>query len=60
MTQEQLARRAGVTRQTIMSIEQGRTTPSVFLAYRIAAVLNVPVTGVFAVDRVTQQPGSGG
>jgi putative transcriptional regulator len=47
MTQENLARRVGVTRHTIISIEQGRTTPSVFLAYRIAAVLNVPVTELF-------------
>jgi putative transcriptional regulator len=49
MTQEQLARRIGVTRQTVMSIEIGRTTPSIFLAYRLAAVLNVSVTELFSV-----------
>jgi putative transcriptional regulator len=49
MTQEQLARRTHVTRQTIMNIEAGRTTPSILLAYRIAAVLNVPVTELFSI-----------
>ena len=50
MTQEELALRTGVTRQTIMSIERGQTNPSVLLAYKIAAALTVPVTDVFQME----------
>jgi putative transcriptional regulator len=47
MTQQELATLAGVSRQTILNIEYGRTHPSILLAYRIAAALNVPVTALF-------------
>jgi putative transcriptional regulator len=47
MTQEELALRTGVSRQTIMSIERGETNPSVLLAFKISAALNVPITDVF-------------
>jgi putative transcriptional regulator len=47
MTQEPLAKQTGVARQTIINLERGRTIPSIFLAYRIAAVLDVPVTDLF-------------
>ena len=50
MTQEELALRAGVSRQTIMSIERGDTNPSVLLALKIAAVFDVPITEVFQMD----------
>jgi len=50
MTQEELALRTGVSRQTIMSIERGQTNPSVLLAYKIAAAFNVPITSVFDMD----------
>lgn len=50
MTQEELALRVGVSRQTIMSIERGATNPSVLLAYKIAMALQVPVTNVFEVE----------
>ena len=50
MTQEELALRTGVSRQTIMSIERGQTNPSVLLAYKIAAALATPVTEVFAME----------
>ena len=50
MTQEELALRTGVSRQTIMSIERGQTNPSVLLAYKIAAVFGVPVTEVFDME----------
>lgn len=50
MTQEELALRTGVSRQTIMSIESGRTNPSVLLAYKIAAALGVDITAVFAME----------
>ena len=39
MTQEALAKLAGVTRQTIISLEQGRYNPSLFLAYKITKAL---------------------
>ncbi len=47
MTQEELALRTGVSRQTIMSIERGQTNPSVLLAFKISAALNFPVSEVF-------------
>ncbi len=50
MTQEELALRTGVSRQTIMSIERGQTNPSVLLAYKIAAAFGVPVTEVFDME----------
>lgn len=50
MTQEELALRTGVSRQTIMSIERGQTNPSVLLAYKISAALEADVTEVFAME----------
>ncbi len=50
MTQEELALRTGVSRQTIMSIERGQTNPSVLLAYKISAALGVLITEVFDME----------
>lgn len=50
MTQEELALRTGVSRQTIMSIERGQTNPSVLLAFKIAAALSAPLTEVFTME----------
>ncbi|MEQ1849632.1 MAG: helix-turn-helix transcriptional regulator [Candidatus Peribacteraceae bacterium] len=50
MTQEELALRVGVSRQTVMSIERGATNPSVLLAYKIATALQSPVTEVFQME----------
>jgi putative transcriptional regulator len=50
MTQEELALRTGVSRQTIMSIERGQTNPSVLLAFKIAAALSVAVNDVFQME----------
>jgi putative transcriptional regulator len=50
MTQEELALRTGVSRQTIMSIERGQTTPSVLLAFKIAAALGAVVHDVFVME----------
>jgi putative transcriptional regulator len=50
MTQEELALRTGVSRQTIMSIERGETNPSVLLAFKIAAAFGVPLTDVFNME----------
>ena len=48
MTQAQLAERVGVTRQTIIAIEQGRYSPSLDMAFQIARVFRVPLDEVFA------------
>jgi putative transcriptional regulator len=47
MTQAQLAHRIGVTRQTIIAIEQGRYSPSLEMAFQIARVFRVPLDEVF-------------
>ena len=47
MTQAELAKRIGVTRQTVIAIEQGRYSPSLELAFQIAHVLGVPLDDVF-------------
>ena len=47
MTQAQLAERVGVTRQTIIAIEQGRYSPSLEMAFQIAQVFGVPLDAVF-------------
>jgi putative transcriptional regulator len=47
MTQAQLAKRVGVTRQTIIAIEQGRYSPSLEMAFQIARVFRVPLDEVF-------------
>ncbi len=47
LTQAELARRVGATRQTIIAIEQGRYSPSLEMAFQIAAVLDVTITEVF-------------
>lgn len=47
MTQEQLAKMAGVTRHTIMAIEAGKYAPSLLLAFRIAKAFGVPLDQVF-------------
>ena len=51
MTQQQLADRAGVTRQTILSIERGRYNPSVGLALLLAEIFGVSVETLFEIDR---------
>jgi putative transcriptional regulator len=50
MTQEELALRTGVSRQTIMSIERGATNPSVLLALKVASALGVDVNEVFQLE----------
>jgi len=47
MTQEQLADKVGVTRQTIIAIEAGKYAPSLPLAFRIAQTFKVPIEAVF-------------
>ncbi len=47
MTQAALAERIGVTRQTVIAIEQGRYSPSLEMAFRIAHVFGVRLDDVF-------------
>lgn len=47
LTQESLANKLGVTRQTIVSIENGKYDPSIGLAFRIARLFNVKIEDVF-------------
>lgn len=47
MTQAELAERVGVTRQTIIAIEQGRYSPSLEMAFQIANELGVSLDTVF-------------
>lgn len=47
MTQEELGRRVGCTRQTIIALEQGRYLPSLELALKISRTFGVPVEEVF-------------
>ncbi len=47
MTQAELAARIGVTRQTVIAIEQGRYSPSLEMAFQIARVFAVPLDAVF-------------
>ncbi len=47
MTQADLARRLGVTRQTVIAIEQGRYSPSLEMAFQIARIFGLPLDEVF-------------
>jgi len=47
MTQEELARRVGVRRETIVFLEKGKYNPSLKLAYKIARVFNARIEDLF-------------
>ena len=47
MSQEELARRVGVTRQTITAIENGKYLPSLKLAFKIARVFGMKIEDIF-------------
>lgn len=48
MTQKELANKVGVTRQTIVAIENAKYSPSLELAFRIALVFDLPLEEVFS------------
>ncbi|MEP5766356.1 MAG: helix-turn-helix transcriptional regulator [Halieaceae bacterium] len=50
MTQQALADAIGVTRQTVLAIEAGKYSPSLEVAFRMAAVFGVPLESVFQYD----------
>ena len=56
MTQDQLARQAGVTRHTIMALEAGKYLPSLLLAFRIARVFGMRVEQVFEYQAAASPP----
>jgi len=47
LTQEDLAQKVHVSRQTIISLETGRYDPSIHLAYKIARVFDRPIEDIF-------------
>ena len=51
MTQQELADRIGVTRQTVNAIELGKYSPSLEVAFQIAAVFKVPLDQVFQYEK---------
>ena len=52
MTQQQLADKVGVSRQTIVAIEKGNYSPSLELAFRIAHTFEKNITDVFIYEHV--------
>ena len=50
ITQAELARRLGLTRQTVIAIEQGKYSPSLEVAFQIAAVFGTGIDAVFAYE----------
>ncbi|PCI31268.1 MAG: transcriptional regulator [Flavobacteriaceae bacterium] len=51
LTQEQLAKKIEVSRQTINSIEKNRYVPSTILALKLSEVFNKPVNAIFMLDK---------
>ncbi|MCH5585210.1 helix-turn-helix transcriptional regulator [Shimazuella sp. AN120528] len=51
MTQQELAQKAGVSRQTIISIEKGKYTPSLALGFEIANAFGVDINEVFQYNK---------
>ncbi len=55
MTQAELAEKVGVTRQTIIAIEQGRYSPTLEMAFQIARAFGVPLDDVFQYPATTKE-----
>jgi putative transcriptional regulator len=49
-TQQYLADKVNVSRQTIISLENGKYNPSIFLAYKIAKVFNMTIEDIFVFE----------
>lgn len=56
MTQADLGKRIGATRQTVIAIEQGKYSPTLEMAFQIAAVFGVPLDDVFQYPTVSENP----
>lgn len=57
MTQQQLADKVGVTRQTIIAMEKGKYSPSLELAFRISRVFGSPLEEVFSYEDEDEKKG---
>ncbi|KUG03502.1 transcriptional regulator, cro/ci family [hydrocarbon metagenome] len=55
MTQEDLAIKAGVSRQTIISLEKGKYNPSLQLAYRLAKIFGLHIEDIFIFEEGDDQ-----
>ena len=54
MTQQELADKVGVTRQTINAIEAAKYSPSLEVAFKIAAVFDYPIGDVFQFEKISR------
>jgi len=50
MTQQELAEKAGISRQTVIAVEAGKYSPSLELAFRIADAFGMPIGEVFGYE----------
>ena len=57
LTQEELAKALGVSRQTIIAIEKGKYDPSIRLAFKIARFFGVKIEDIFIYDDEDRQKG---
>jgi putative transcriptional regulator len=55
LTQNELAEKVGVRRETIVFLEKGKYNPSLKLAYEIAKVFEMPIEGVFIFDEKNKE-----
>ncbi len=60
MTQQQLADKTGVTRQTIIAIEAGKYAPSLPLAFKIARTFGKPIEDIFQYEDEESQSSADG
>jgi len=60
LTQEEVADRVGVSRQTIISIESGRYNPSILLAYKLAGLFSESVEDLFLLAEQSDAEGNHG
>lgn len=59
MTQAELARRVGVSRQTIVAIEKAKYSPTLELAFQLAQVFGMPLESVFELEAGAEAPPEG-
>ncbi|MFQ6126289.1 MAG: helix-turn-helix transcriptional regulator [Candidatus Heimdallarchaeota archaeon] len=50
LTQEELANRLGITRQTVIAMEKGNYNPSLELAFKIAKIFDVQIEEIFSYE----------
>jgi putative transcriptional regulator len=55
LTQDELAEKVGVTRQTMLYLEKGKYNPSLILAHKVAEVLSSTIEEVFIIDEIDDE-----